>query len=657
MRLLDDRSHFYQWDLNQRLTAEGLEVGDELHFANALSTEALVVKAYALEDGTVVADVPNTLLRDAYPVTAYRYVAEGTAEHTIKAHTFQVQKRPRPSDYIYTETEVHSFEQLAEKVKEALGKMEGFDGDKQAEMIEALEEADEAIREELSKKDDALKSLREADVAIRADLGKKADATATEQAIAGKSAVKVGGEVVAEFDADTKLEKNTVQGWGVRVYAVENSGEQNMYALSGLPSPLSIAFRRAGGALNVGTATEEAHAVPLAQMNEALTEKADAKAVDTLAKKVENIEAGTAADAFIVDDSTAYIKPIPTGVAPYAELLAVGGMTHKVERYGDNLLSTSYVSMFEPEMSADGDTIYMSYTSYGWSAMLCDLFRNVVVGNKYILSVSAFGGDLYPASIDTGGVPCDTPFTLTEEYLYASFEFSNGYADDGGAGQPCGGTFKVSLREVSNELLATPVTALEIRNASGEITHTFAIPAAVQALEGYGWGITSNAGKSLLWNSIEWDENGKPTFVKRVDKVVYNGTESWGRGTYNGYIKFEIGISKLKGNTVVIADRFVWGTPSATLTNCLATTPRSICVYPSNPPDTVEGWKAQLAEWYAEGDPLTVYYELKEPIVTDISHLLTEDTFLAVEGGGTITAANEHSLAAPSTIVYRKRGF
>lgn len=40
---------------------------------------------------------------------------------------------------------------------------------------------------------------------------------------------------------------------------------------------------------------------------------------------------------------------------------------------------------------------------------------------------------------------------------------------------------------------------------------------------------------------------------------------------------------------------------------------------------------------------------------TDISHLLPEDNFIRVEGGGTITAVNEHGLAAPTEIIYQMK--
>lgn len=50
-----------------------------------------------------------------------------------------------------------------------------------------------------------------------------------------------------------------------------------------------------------------------------------------------------------------------------------------------------------------------------------------------------------------------------------------------------------------------------------------------------------------------------------------------------------------------------------------------------------------------------LYYELAEPIVTDISDLITADNLIGVEGGGTLTFENEYGYDVPSTIIYQSR--
>ena len=129
MQIYDKRKSFYQWDLNQKITSPDFVEGDEIHFCHPKSSVALVVEAYAI-DNEIVADVPNILLQSSLPIRAFRYVTKGNSECTIDEKTFTVNKRPKPADYIYTETEVKSIKKLVdEAVKEAMENGEwGKDG-------------------------------------------------------------------------------------------------------------------------------------------------------------------------------------------------------------------------------------------------------------------------------------------------------------------------------------------------------------------------------------------------------------------------------------------------------------------------------------------------------------------------------------------------
>ena len=116
MRILDGRESFYQWDLNQKLTSKWLKVGDEIHITNPLLPSAMVLKAYELE-GKVVVSVPNLLFQKSYPISVYRYIESGDSASTIEEFTFKVIQRPKPDDYVYTETEVWTYKDLDERIK------------------------------------------------------------------------------------------------------------------------------------------------------------------------------------------------------------------------------------------------------------------------------------------------------------------------------------------------------------------------------------------------------------------------------------------------------------------------------------------------------------------------------------------------------------
>lgn len=64
----------------------------------------------------------------------------------------------------------------------------------------------------------------------------------------------------------------------------------------------------------------------------------------------------------------------------------------------------------------------------------------------------------------------------------------------------------------------------------------------------------------------------------------------------------------------------------------------------------VNAFKAWLSD-----NPVGIKYELAEPIVTDITHLFTEDNAIEVEGHGVLRFVNEHEIAVPSTAQYVTR--
>ena len=115
IKIFDGRNDFYQWDLNRKVSVNDTTT-TEIHFSNKMSETALVVEVV---DG--VANVPNILLQEAWPIKAYAYC--GTC-YTKDCATFKVNARTKPADYVYTETEVKSWDALEEEVKTSLAELE-----------------------------------------------------------------------------------------------------------------------------------------------------------------------------------------------------------------------------------------------------------------------------------------------------------------------------------------------------------------------------------------------------------------------------------------------------------------------------------------------------------------------------------------------------
>ena len=115
MRILDNRPSFYQWDTCQRVVHD-FNVGDEVEFLNSQQKEPLMVTAYAY-NGNVVADVPNILLQSATPITIYVSRSNESCRYTKEKYTIDVVQRPKPSDYVYTQTELATYDTLEKRVK------------------------------------------------------------------------------------------------------------------------------------------------------------------------------------------------------------------------------------------------------------------------------------------------------------------------------------------------------------------------------------------------------------------------------------------------------------------------------------------------------------------------------------------------------------
>lgn len=106
---------FYQWDTNQILIVEDAPNCQEVHFGYKDGSEARVCRIREADGKRIVA-VPNELLRENRMF--YAYLISEEDDGTVKNHpqSFEVVKRPKPDDYVYTQTEVQTFEVLEERI-------------------------------------------------------------------------------------------------------------------------------------------------------------------------------------------------------------------------------------------------------------------------------------------------------------------------------------------------------------------------------------------------------------------------------------------------------------------------------------------------------------------------------------------------------------
>ncbi len=144
LKVLGPKPYFWQWDSGQKLVVDNKECG-EVHFDNGTTELAPVVQIKTDPDGNRVAEVPNILLQTAKPLKCYLFQETESGAMTSTLYTFQVLPRPKPEDYVYTETEVLSYSSLDKRMR-ALE--EGLD-----------EQAALAVQEYIAKNPDTVSGL------------------------------------------------------------------------------------------------------------------------------------------------------------------------------------------------------------------------------------------------------------------------------------------------------------------------------------------------------------------------------------------------------------------------------------------------------------------------------------------------------------------
>lgn len=142
----DTINRFYQWDIDQKIVIDlngcderYLQNPPEVHFSNSSRKESLVVRStvkYSGDDVSVqddrmatthagdiiVADIPNILLQEPYPLLVYVYLTDAddsSSQKTILYSEIPVRKRAKPSDYLYVENITRITAEMIKKEIEA----------------------------------------------------------------------------------------------------------------------------------------------------------------------------------------------------------------------------------------------------------------------------------------------------------------------------------------------------------------------------------------------------------------------------------------------------------------------------------------------------------------------------------------------------------
>lgn len=128
--IANGRKALWQWDLNQQLTVAGSCT--EVHYLDKGSPSTLTV---AVKDGK--ADIPNVLLQRPGRLIVYAYIIDAQDHHTKVCETFGIAPRPKPAEYVYTETEVETWNDLQSQI----GDLAGLATEEKNNLVAAINEA------------------------------------------------------------------------------------------------------------------------------------------------------------------------------------------------------------------------------------------------------------------------------------------------------------------------------------------------------------------------------------------------------------------------------------------------------------------------------------------------------------------------------------
>ena len=383
--------------------------------------------------------------------------------------------------------------------------------------------------------------------------------------------------------------------------------------------------------------------------------------VEILSKKVENLESRLNDDYFVTVDGNYRFHQTPNNAMPFAEVTKIGGMTYRdgdtntlkdakvtaLNSYNENLItprnpSTGTTNGLTYTVNADGSINILGAANADTYILVST--PTISSGKSYFISGCPARGSrtfrmeiqwrdkigAFKAAYDLGsGAVLPTP---DADYTTAVYIFvPNGTVMNNDIFKPMLNYGSAALPYVKRAQIAS-----------------LPIPQAVQDLEGWGVGYDATNYNHIVWKPDE----GIKKYVQSCYRAVVNGAEKdvdFGRypNTYRFYIPTNYGVAlSLNGfsdtyENITAADLgvkngiFISGgtayimitdpafTDLATARAILAASPVNICFYS----DTV-----------------------KE---TDISHILSDDNFIEVEGGGVITPENGNQLAAPLQVVYQ----
>ena len=110
--IADGRGALWQWDIGRRVKITDGDGVKQVHYQNRCFGRSVDVDVGA--DGTAI--IPDELLQDWHPLTAYAYVTDDTGAYTMVQQDFAVHKRAKPAGYTYTPTDQMTLQTIQRQI-------------------------------------------------------------------------------------------------------------------------------------------------------------------------------------------------------------------------------------------------------------------------------------------------------------------------------------------------------------------------------------------------------------------------------------------------------------------------------------------------------------------------------------------------------------
>ena len=131
IKLADGRGSLFQWDTGRQVECDA----EQVHFSNHHYGTSIDVD---VQNGK--ATIPNQLLTSAMPLKAWAWVKDSSGEYTKEEQIFIVAKRNKPSDYVYTPTEIKTWQDLQNQI----GDLSNLTTEHKDNLVNAINDAAES---------------------------------------------------------------------------------------------------------------------------------------------------------------------------------------------------------------------------------------------------------------------------------------------------------------------------------------------------------------------------------------------------------------------------------------------------------------------------------------------------------------------------------